>query len=64
MILPMNFLNNKLAGADVVLCPVDCVSHAACQRIKQICKALSRPFVMMRSSGLSTFARELNAIAR
>lgn len=60
----MNCLNNKLAGADVVLCPVDCVSHAACLRIKQFCKALSRPFVMMRSSGLSTFARELNAIAR
>lgn len=57
-------LQSKLAGADVVVCPVDCVSHAACYRIKQTCKRLSRPFVMMRSSGLSTFARELQAMAQ
>ncbi|PIE65358.1 MAG: hypothetical protein CSA26_03270 [Desulfobacterales bacterium] len=55
-------LPKLLSNADVVLCPIDCVSHYACNCVKQICKRDQKPFVMMRSSGLSSLARGLNEI--
>ena len=55
-------LPKLLNNADAVLCPVDCVSHFACNCVKQICKRKQKPFVMMRSSGLSSLARGLNEI--
>ena len=53
-------LYGKLASADVVLCPVDCVSHEACQSVKKACKHCLKHFVPLRSSGLSTLARSLD----
>jgi hypothetical protein len=55
-------LPKMLGTADVVFCPVDCVSHDACTCVKKMCKNYQKPFVMMRSSGLSTLARELGNI--
>lgn len=55
-------LPKMLSGADVVLCPIDCVSHDACKCLKKICKRSSTPFVMMRSAGLSSLAKELETI--
>jgi hypothetical protein len=55
-------LPKLLSGADAVLCPVDCVSHDACRCVKKICKRYRKPFVMMRSSGLSSFAKSLETI--
>ena len=52
-------LPKLLSNADVVLCPVDCVSHYACLCVKQICKRYQKPYVMMRSSGLSSLAKGL-----
>lgn len=52
-------LPKMLSTADVVLCPVDCVSHSACICVKRMCKQNGKPFVMMRSSGLSSLARGL-----
>lgn len=54
-----NQLPKMLGSADVVFCPVDCVSHDACTCVKKMCKHYRKPFVLMRSSGLSTLAREL-----
>jgi Uncharacterized protein conserved in bacteria (DUF2325) len=51
-----------VAGCDVVFCPIDCVSHAACQRAKALCRRHNKPFVPLRSSGASTFARALGQI--
>jgi len=56
-------LHGKLATADVVLCPVDCVSHDACLTVKKACKHTMKPFLMLRSSGLSALARSLEQLA-
>ena len=52
-------LGRVLGQADVVLCPVDCVSHRACLRAKQFCKRNAKPFVPLRSAGLSSFVTGL-----
>jgi len=57
-------LPKMLGTADVVFCPVDCVSHDACTCVKKMCKHYQKPFVMMRSSGLSTLAKELGNIVQ
>lgn len=59
-----HMLPKLLTGADAVLCPVDCISHDACKRVKKVCKQYSKPFVMMRSSGLSSLARGLQTITQ
>lgn len=56
-------LGRLLSQADVVLCPIDCVSHSACARAKQFCKRTARTFVPLRSSGLSSFVNGLQQIA-
>ena len=57
-------LAKLLCRADAVLCPVDCVSHDACQRVKRMCKQHQKPFVMMRGSGLSALAKGLNEVVQ
>ena len=52
-------LGRVLGQADVVLCPVDCVSHRASLRAKQFCKRTAKPFVPLRSTGLSSVASGL-----
>ena len=52
-------LGRILGQADVVLCPVDCVSHRACLRAKQFCKRTAKPFVPLRTAGLSSFVTGL-----
>lgn len=52
-------LGRILGQADVVLCPVDCVSHRACLRAKKLCKRTAKPFVPLRSAGLSSFVSGL-----
>jgi hypothetical protein len=59
-----NQLPKMLGSADIVFCPVDCVSHDACTCVKKMCKHFQKPFVMMRSSGLSTLAKELGNIVQ
>jgi hypothetical protein len=56
-------IDGLVAGCDAVFCPIDCVSHAACQRAKALCRKHNKPFVPLRSSGASTFARALEQIA-
>ena len=56
-------LGTLLSQGDVVLCPVDCVSHGACARAKRFCKQTSRTFVPLRSSGLSSFVTGLRSVA-
>lgn len=53
-------LGGVLSQADVVLCPVDCVSHGACIRAKTFCKQTAKPFVPLRSAGLSSFVAGLH----
>ena len=55
-------LGRILGQADAVLCPVDCVSHGACLRAKQFCKRAAKPFVPLRSAGLSSFVGGLRQV--
>lgn len=55
-------LRDLLNAADAVICPVDCVSHEACAKVKQACKGCFKPLVLARSSGLSSLARSLDAL--
>ena len=52
-------LGRILGQADVVLCPVDCVSHRASLRAKRFCKRTAKPFVPLRSASLSSFVTGL-----
>ena len=57
-------LHCSLAGADMVFCPVDCISHDACLRVKRYCRQQAKPFIPLRSSGLSAFAAGLRDSCR
>lgn len=57
-------LPKMLSTADAVLCPIDCVSHDACTCVKKICKRYQKPYVMMRSSGLSSLAKGLAEVVQ
>ncbi len=52
-------LENLVTQADMVFCPLDCVSHAACLRVKRLCQRLDKPFLLLRSSGASSLVRAL-----
>ncbi len=56
-------LPRLLHGVDAVLCPVDCVSHDACQCVKEVCKHTMKPCKMLRSSGLSSLVRSLEELS-
>ncbi len=56
-------LGGILSQADVVLCPVDCVSHGACLKAKALCKQTAKPFVPLRTAGLSSLVRGLHQAA-
>lgn len=53
-------LESWIAGADVVVFPVDCVSHDAVLTVKRACRQAGRPFLALRSSGVSSFIAALD----
>ena len=55
-------LGKMMSRADAVICPVNCVSHDACLRAKRLCKSQAKPFIAMRSAGLSALARGLERV--
>lgn len=56
-------MESALAQADVVVCPVDCVSHNACLKAKGYCKRMDKTFMPLRCASLSSFVIALNDIA-
>jgi Uncharacterized protein conserved in bacteria (DUF2325) len=60
--------NRKLRGlvsqADAVFCPVNCVSHDACLRLKHLCKLQGKRFVLLRSAGFPAFVSALGEFAK
>ncbi|MFW5837169.1 MAG: DUF2325 domain-containing protein [Desulfovibrionaceae bacterium] len=58
-----NALPGLLGGVDAVVCPVDCVSHDACLRVKEACRHRVKPLKLARSSGLSSLARILGELS-
>lgn len=59
----LDSVTRALSTVDAVVCPIDCVSHAACLKVKRACKNLAKQFIPLRSSGLSSFARCLQVLA-
>jgi hypothetical protein len=49
--------------ADVVFCPVDCVSHGTASAAKKLCRSLDKPCHFLRSSGISHVRGKLREVA-
>ncbi len=52
-----------VAGADVVLFPVDCIDHDSAGNLKRLCARSRVPFVPLRSAGVASVAAVLPRIA-
>jgi len=48
-----------LLKADLVICPIDCISHNAIDCVKRKCQKLNKRFIPLRRSSLSALARAL-----
>ena len=55
-------LGSLLPKADMVFCPIDCISHNAVNRVKQFCNRSGKPLVMMRQASLSAFTKGLSEL--
>ncbi|MCK5131291.1 MAG: DUF2325 domain-containing protein [Candidatus Sabulitectum sp.] len=56
-------LQERIRWADVVLCPVDVNSHRAALGVKKICKKMEKPFMMLRSSSVTSISKALDRVA-
>lgn len=55
-------LGPLLSGADMVVCPVDCVNHETYFTVKRYCKCTCKPCVFLSRSNLPTFFRGVEAL--
>lgn len=55
-------LESTLSKADAVLCPLDCISHEAMNKIKRYCSNNTKQLVMMPRASLSAFVNGLNEV--
>ena len=56
-------LAGLVSRADVVMFPVDCVSHEAVSAVKRLCRNASKPFAPLRSGGISSFLAAVDRVA-
>ena len=56
-------LEAQVSRADVVFFPVDCVSHNAVGTVKRMARYMGKPYVALRSSGLTALAAALRKIS-
>jgi len=56
-------LSAQLERADAVLFPVGCVSHAAQDRVKSLCRRFDKPFRPLRSTGIAAIVAALDSVA-
>lgn len=54
-------LDQLLERADIVLYPVDCISHEAALHLKAHCKRAEKPFIPLRNSSISEFRRAIKS---
>lgn len=52
-------LPDMIAGADAVMCPTDCINHAAYHQLKRHCKRSGKPCLLFRGASISGFAMAL-----
>lgn len=53
-------LEKSLRRADIILCPVNCNSHGACVKVKNLAKKHNKTFYMLPNGSLSTISRLLS----
>jgi hypothetical protein len=56
-------LPGLVSRAELVLFPVDCISHGAMQLVKRLCRQAGKTFVPLRSAGLAPFCAALKESA-
>lgn len=55
-------LERSLRRADIILCPVNCNSHGACIKVKNLAKKHKKTFYMLPNGSLSTISRLLGGV--
>ncbi len=56
-------IDRVLPSVDCVFCPIDCISHDACLRVKTGCKKWGKAFVPLRNGSKSSLARALQDLS-
>jgi hypothetical protein len=56
-------LPDLIARADAVLCPTDCVGHAAYYSLKQQCRKSGKPCLLFKGAGVTSFAFALSRLS-
>lgn len=56
-------IDTVLPSVDCVFCPIDCISHDACLRVKTGCKKFGKTFVPLRNGSKSSLDRALASMA-
>ena len=57
-------LGGLVSRVDLVMFPVDCISHEAATAVKRLCRQMDKPFVPLRSTGTASFAAALQDRSR
>lgn len=52
----VGMLAGMISRADLVVFPVDCISHGAMHAVKRLCGQAGKPYLPLRSAGLASFA--------
>ena len=52
-------IDTVLPSVDCVFCPIDCISHDACVRVKSGCKKFNKAFIPLRNGSKSSLERAL-----
>ncbi len=52
-------IDESLAGSDIVVVPLDCVSHDASRRLKRRCRAQGKTILWLRTASVSAFESAL-----
>ncbi len=55
-------IDTVLPSVDCVFCPIDCISHDACLRVKTGCKKFGKAFIPLRNGSKSSLERALLTI--
>ena len=54
-------LPGLIQQADAVFFPVDCISHAAAERVKKLCRRVAKPWAPLRSASMASFVAQITA---
>lgn len=58
----VGMLAGLISRADLVVFPVDCISHGAMHAVKRLCGQAGKPYLPLRSAGLASFAGGLRQV--